>query len=181
MYSLTWYILFLLCSSLPPELSLAESLTSVFLSIICWEHVNFSVGPPSYLLFFPIISIICPLPTSEALPTFLGIWYSSTSLPITKISFSFLCCYNKLPQSRWLKTVELFFSYSFVGQKSKISITELKRRFCQNHSVSARFRGKSVSCLCQILVTVSVVCLVSHYSNFCFCLHITFFSFACEI
>lgn len=136
-----------------------------------------------FVFFFRIISIICLLPTSEALSAFLGIWYSNISLPSTEICFSFLCCYNKSPQTRWLKTIELFFFLpcSFVGQKSRISITELKRRFWQNHSVSARFRGKSISWFCQILVTVSVVCLVSHHSNFCFCLHVTFFSFACEI
>ena len=89
--------------------------------------------------FFPIISIICPLPTSEALPTFLGIWYSSTSLPITKICFSFLCCYNKLPQTWWLKTVELFFFLQFCRP-------EVQNKY---HWAETKVLAKSL-CVCKI-------------------------------
>ena len=126
----------------------------------------FQSGPP-FCLLFPIISIICPLPTSEALSAFLSIWYSDISLPRTKICFSFLCCYNKLPQTWWLITIELFFFLQFYRPE-----VQNKYHWAQNHSVSARFRGKSISCFCQSLVTLLQFLLLSSHHLLLFCLWI---------
>ena len=72
------------------------------------------------------------------------------------------------------------FFYSSGGQKSKISITEMKSRCQQGHTSSGSSRRKSVPYLLQLLVAVGVSWLVATSLQSCLCGHILF-SFLCQI
>lgn len=86
-------------------------------------------------------------------------------------------CYNKLPQTRWFKTTNLF-SHSYGGQKSEISITELTSS-CQQGYVPCRdSREKHAAChfYYSFWWLLEFPELQPNYSTLCLCGHTDFFS-----
>ena len=63
------------------------------------------------------------------------------------------------------------FSHGSRGQKSEISITDLKSRYCQGHTSSGGSRRESVPCLFQLLVAAGIPWLWLHHFNLCLCGH----------
>lgn len=70
----------------------------------------------------------------------------------------FPCCCNQFPQFSDLKNANLL-SYSFVGQKSCMSLTTLKSNISRAVLFSGGFRGEAVSCLFGLLEEFSYLYL----------------------
>ena len=75
---------------------------------------------------------------------------------------------NKLPQTRWLKTMGIY-SLSSGGQKSKIKVVAEARSL-------PRLWGRIFACLFQLLELLAFLGLWQHHSDLCFCLPMAFSS-----
>lgn len=86
-----------------PEPSPSKLLNSIFLLPVCsWQSKLFSHSSQNFPSFHPLAN-------SKATSHFQVLVTAAPHFQVSKVSFTFYCCYNKLPHTCWLNTTEMYF------------------------------------------------------------------------